>query len=116
MLKIQFMYFIDTSKLLNTVLKYKIINTQFEVDLKLACIDADDSESLPNYLTQEDKKKQGMPIDSLILQSTHLEDSNFKNQFFVTRCSFQVKTFSFYVRNILYLYCILLIFSLYVLI
>lgn len=91
MLSIIFVCFLETSTLLNTVLKHKVINTQFEVDFKLACIDAS---HLCNYLTQiEDKEEE--PNDSLTLQSSHLEDSNFKNQFFVTRCSFQVKTFFF---------------------
>lgn len=91
----EYLYFLDTVKLLNTVLQAKTINIQFEVDLALACSSVNDTQTSFKCLQAENKKNERpdsalMSIDSLLLQSTHLEDSNFKNQFFVTKCSFQV--------------------------
>lgn len=81
--------------MLNTVLQAKTINIQFEVGLALACSSVNNTQTSSMCLQAEDKKNERpdsalMSIDSLLLQSTHLEDSNFKNQFFVTKCSFQV--------------------------
>jgi len=69
------------------VLQSKAINTQFEVKLQLACMDIDDSQ-----IKAEDKKevKSVMSVGPLTLKSTQLEDSDFKNQFFLSRSSFQV--------------------------
>lgn len=81
--------------MLNTVLQAKKINIQFEVDLALACSSVNNTQTSSKCLQAEDIINERpdsalMSIDSLLLQSTHLEDSNFKNQFFVTKCSFQV--------------------------
>lgn len=86
---------LGTTKLLNTILHAKIINTQFEVGITLACL------GLNNASHEKDKSLEDSYINinnpdfllssiSVDLQSSLLEESNFKNQFFITRSSFQV--------------------------
>lgn len=86
-------FFIDTSKLLNTIMHAKIINTQFEVGVTSACLHFNNpSQDKPiedknANVNNTDVLLSPVPVD---LQSSILEESNFKNQFFITRSSFQV--------------------------
>jgi len=74
------------------LLHAKVLNTQFEGDFSLACLGVDDDKVRCKSLRNGDENndKNNMSISPLILQFSHLEDSNFKDQFFVTRSSFQV--------------------------
>lgn len=72
-------------------------NTRLEVNFGLTCLGGKDDQSntLPNSLQtgkeNDDKNKStAISIGPLYLQSSQLEESNFKDQFFVTRNSFQV--------------------------
>lgn len=66
----------------------KEINAQLEGKFALACLEIDcDQKSPKNENENNDTTLSNFPI---ILQSPHLEDSNFKHNFFITRSSFQV--------------------------
>lgn len=80
--------FLDMVKLLNTILHAKEINTQLEGKLALACLDVDCDQKSPRK--EDENNDTTLSNFPLILQSSHLEDSNFKHQFFITRSSFQV--------------------------
>lgn len=75
-------------QLLHTALQFKAINTRLEIKLQLACMDIDKSQI--EVEDQKKKVKSLMSVGPLTLQSTQLEDSDFKNQFFLSRSSFQV--------------------------
>lgn len=110
--------FLDSKKLLNTILHSKVINSQLEVEFVLSCMGVDSCQSPPKHLeainrndhkdkddqenTDEHKDKEvPSPIFPVILQYTQLEESNFKANFFITRSSFQV-IYLFYLKwNIL---------------
>jgi len=64
----------------------------------------DDKNKNDQIYRVDHKVKEVMPssIGPLILQFTQLEESNFKNQFFITRSSFQVM-YLFYVKYNTYL-------------
>lgn len=77
------------------LLHAKVLNTQLEGDFGLTCLGMHNGEIQykPLHDDDEDNDKSSLPamsISPLILQSSQLEDSNFKDQFFVTRSSFQV--------------------------
>jgi len=111
---------LDNKKLFNTILHAKVINSQLEIEYVLSCLgvdsfqtlhkplqainrkyhenrnhheNRDDREDRDYHKDKDEYKDRGvMPssIGPLILQFTQLEESNFKNQFFVARSSFQV--------------------------
>lgn len=107
--------FLDTHKLFSTILHSKAINTQLEDQLFLSALEVDSCQTSPkpfqannrkshineNIGDQNDRDEQEhsdeyknievhSSIGPMILQFTLLEDTNFKDQFFVTRSSFQV--------------------------
>lgn len=67
-------------------------NNRFEVYFGLTCLGGIDSQSQTLLNSEQSKiiNDNNNPDSPLYLQSSHLEESNFKDQFFVTRSSFEV--------------------------
>jgi len=89
---------------MNTIFEAEVINTQFEENLALTCMDYIDNQTPQKSVQSEDKKDdyndvELISLSPLILQPTVLEDSNFKNQFFITRSSFQVNDHPFIINQ-----------------
>lgn len=85
---VTFSTFLENSKLLKTIFHTQVTNNQLEVDSISTCLGiVDKKESSDQSHSSEENCTS---IEPLILQSSLLEDSNFKDQFFITRSSFQV--------------------------
>ncbi|VVC33975.1 Hypothetical protein CINCED_3A024185 [Cinara cedri] len=85
----------NTTKLLNTILHDEIINTQFEFDVTLTCLglnnpNKDKPLEIKNRNDKDNNTDVALSLDPVALQSSLLEESNFKDQFFITRSSFQI--------------------------
>jgi hypothetical protein len=65
-----------------------------EANFSLACLGFNDSQlfssSKIKNVSEEKNNDALLSVSQFILQSSELEESNFKEQFFVTRSSFQV--------------------------
>lgn len=70
------------------ILHAKEINTQLEGKFTLACLDIEYEQK--SSKKEDENNKTTLSYFPIILQSSHLEDSDFKHQFFITRSSFQV--------------------------
>lgn len=72
------------------MIQCKVMNTQLEFDFGLACMCSDADECPKDCNKCQDELRNNN--SKLIFPCSHLEESNFKNQFFVTRSSFNVCT------------------------
>lgn len=75
----------------------KEVNARLDVNFGLACLGGEDDQNqtlqnVPQTENKNDDKNNStaVSIGPLYLQTSQLEESNFKEQFFVTRSSFQV--------------------------